>query len=85
MHVGSSKWSVMRAKMKSVGRRDKGEGDEKEGGGLTFGVLCLIVVHESPVQSPLTKRDTVTAVTTIREPTNHSLGGKQVSKINHMK
>ena len=52
---------------------------------LTFGVLCLIVVHEPPVQCPLTQRDAMAAVTTIREPTNHSLDGKQASKTNHMK
>ena len=74
MQVGSSKWSVTRAKMKSVGKRDKGESEEKERGGLTFGILCLIVVHKSPMQGPLTQRDTVTAISTIREPTNHSLG-----------
>jgi hypothetical protein len=68
--------------MKSAaGREGRGRGKgEREGGGgwllPTIGVLCLIVVHESPMQGPLTQRHTVAAVTTIREPTNHSLDGK---------
>ena len=63
------------------GREEGGKGEGERGRGvgllLTFGgVLCLVVVHESPVQGPLTEGDAVAAVTTIREPTNHSLDGK---------
>lgn len=65
------------------GRRDKGEGKRKVWLLLTIIVLCFIVVHEPSVQGSLTQRDTMAAVTTIREPTNHSLGRKKKRKKNH--